>query len=132
MLESNPQPLIPLHILPKIPSEKPRLGMEPMKLMQSKRTLRLGKNSSSLTICQVKEPTDSSNRIQLTFLNASKAYYLHFLDYADSEVNCLVDFLFQMVKSGLSHSLCPTLPSGLLQIIEVMTKVWMLFVYAVT
>lgn len=86
MLESNPWPLVLLSILPQAPSEEPRLGQELAKFMQNKRrNLRLGKESISPTMCQVKERTAN-----VLLRNGSGTHYFTFLDYGDSEVNYLV------------------------------------------
>lgn len=88
MLESNPRPLVLLSILPQAPSEEPRLGQELAKFMQNRRNLRLGKGSSSPTMCQVKEHTAN-----VLLRNRSVTHYFTFLDCGDSEVNYLVGSL---------------------------------------
>lgn len=73
MLESNPGPLVLLSTLPQPPSEEPRLGQELAKFMQNRRNLRLGKESSSPTMCQVKECTAN-----VLLRNRSVTHTLHF------------------------------------------------------
>lgn len=74
VLELNPGPLVPLSILPQAPWAEPSLGQELAKFVQNKRrNLRLGKKSSSPTMCQLEEHTAN-----VLLRNGSVTHDLHF------------------------------------------------------